>query len=162
MAVIRRKADFRILSEAELQSWKGVATAVVGDAQNRSQCNPPRHVKDSERRKKAWRRACHAQLATLRAAVEPLVPAVNGQCQINGLQSHLAIKPALKEDDRVQADIDDRRRPAPDVLSCAEVDGDDAECGSNALEGTPLEKPRLGQTHSARANPNDPIVCVHW
>ena len=38
MAVIRRKADFRILSEAELQSWKGVATAVVGDAQNRSQC----------------------------------------------------------------------------------------------------------------------------
>lgn len=38
MALIRRRVDFRVLGETELQSWKGVATAVVGDAQNRSQC----------------------------------------------------------------------------------------------------------------------------
>ena len=38
MAIIRRKAKFRILNEADLQPWQGVATAVVGDAQNRSQC----------------------------------------------------------------------------------------------------------------------------
>lgn len=38
MAIIQRGANFRILGKAELQPWKEVATAVVGDAQNRSQC----------------------------------------------------------------------------------------------------------------------------
>jgi regulator of RNase E activity RraA len=38
MAIVRREAKFRIMSDAELHSWKDVATAVAGDAQNRSQC----------------------------------------------------------------------------------------------------------------------------
>jgi 4-hydroxy-4-methyl-2-oxoglutarate aldolase len=38
VAIIRREANFRVLTSAELRPWKDVATAVVGDAQNRSQC----------------------------------------------------------------------------------------------------------------------------
>lgn len=38
MAMIRREARFRVLTEAELKPWKHVSAAVTGDAQNRSQC----------------------------------------------------------------------------------------------------------------------------
>jgi len=38
VAIIRREVNFRVLTSAELRPWKDVATAVVGDALNRSQC----------------------------------------------------------------------------------------------------------------------------
>ncbi|MBM3569055.1 MAG: RraA family protein [Alphaproteobacteria bacterium] len=37
MPMLRRKADFRVLSAAELSAWRDVQPAVAGDAMNRSQ-----------------------------------------------------------------------------------------------------------------------------
>ena len=78
----------------------------------------------------AGRGTGYGELRTLGAAVQPLIPAVDGQDEINDLQAHVGVQARATKHNDVEADVDDRGRPAPDVLTGAEIDAHRAgECG---------------------------------
>jgi D-alanyl-D-alanine dipeptidase len=61
------------------------------------------------------------ELGVALASIQPLVPSIDGDDDVHHLQAHVGVQPGMIEHDRVEADVDDRRRPAPDILSDAQV-----------------------------------------
>src|SRR5678815_1334516 len=55
--------------------------------------------------------------------------------QVHHLQPHVGIESRVKENDRIQTHVRNRGWPAPDILSDAEINADDAEQGGNGLDG---------------------------
>ena len=67
------------------------------------------------------------QFTAILPAVQPLVPSIERQRDVDELQAHVGVKLRLPEDDDINGDADDRRRPRPDVLPRAEVNADESD-----------------------------------
>src|SRR5213075_927377 len=76
--------------------------------------------------------ATHVQLALVHAAVQPLVPAVYGEDEVDDLQRRVGVELRLVVDDGVEDHADDAGRPGPDVLLRRQPDvGEDEEDGGD-------------------------------
>src|SRR5687767_95630 len=76
----------------------------------------------------------YLQLRSVLSTVEPLIPSVKRDDHVYHLQPHVSVEPGSVKYERVQADIHNCGRPAPDVLLHAEIDADDSEKSRNILE----------------------------
>src|SRR6266851_2099985 len=68
------------------------------------------------------------------STVKPLVPSIKRDDHVHHLQSHVGVQPRLKKHNRVEANVYDRRWPAPDVLPHAEVDADYSKKSGETFE----------------------------
>jgi hypothetical protein len=101
---------------------------------------PPRHAR-------------HRQGRALVAAVQPVIPAVEAQPDVDALQAHVGVELGLEEDEDVEADVDEAGGPDPHVLPRAEVDADDPEEGGEEFDQADDPTPNRAPATSAR-NPH--------
>jgi hypothetical protein len=75
-----------------------------------------------------------AELRPVLTAMQPLIPSVDGEHGVDHLQPHVGVELGVVEDERIQHDVHDRRRPTPDILADAEVYAQCANDGGDQLE----------------------------
>src|SRR5215216_3521310 len=64
-----------------------------------------------------------------------MVPAIRVQYHVDHLQAGIGVQLRLEEHDYVETDVDDRRRPAPDILPDTQENADDAKHCSDDFYG---------------------------
>src|SRR6185312_13918075 len=71
-----------------------------------------------------------------RATIKPFVPPVQRQNEIDDLQSRIRVQAGSEEERGEERHVDERGRPAPDILARAQVNTDDSEDDGDSLQAT--------------------------
>src|SRR6476620_383070 len=86
------------------------------------------------------------ELGVTLSSIKPLVPSVEGDDDVHHLEAHVCVQPGLIKQNGVHTDVDDRSRPAPDVLPDAQEDTDHSENRGDNFErmhgGVRVDLPR--------------------